>query len=132
MSTHVHVQGVCVCVSQHQFSCVNMLTWHNTSRHFEVGNSPCNLPPSLSHTYIPTHKHTPSQRRDLTLTAFCGLACGHQHTVSCTRTNTLPLSQTIAYSVSRNKTIDSLTHKTLTHITLFFRFVYATYNGNFC
>lgn len=44
---------VCVClwscVSQHQFPCVNMLTWHNTSRHFEVGNRHCNLPPSLSH-----------------------------------------------------------------------------------
>ncbi len=68
---------MCVCVSQHQFSCVNMLTWHNTSRHFEVGNSHCNLPPSLSLSLSLTHTHTVSQRRGLTLATFCGLACGH-------------------------------------------------------
>lgn len=124
MSTHVHVQGVCVCVSQHQFPCVNMLTWHNTSRHFEVGNSPCNLPPSLpaSHTHIYPHTqtHTEPEARLNTDNLLLLSMWPPTHTVSFTRTNTLPLSQTIASSISRNKTIHSLTHKTLTHITLFF------------
>ena len=68
-------KSVCesVCVSQHQFSCVNMLTWHNTSRHFEVGHSHSNLPPSISQSLSCAHilRYTPlSQWQDLTLATF--------------------------------------------------------------